>query len=506
MKNYNKLEQHIADSLRNEQLEWDKGAMWKSIEAELPSKDEKRRPFGWIWITPILLAGAIGLAIMIHQLDEQKEQQATSRLAMIELNSQSELKAESEMNPQDPTINSSNIKNTVSPSNSQSSKQKTSTQILTNKADFFTTENQKDPVIKSNPIKPNENFNAQNQNSEFNSFPNNSAFASSSTIEKRIQNTEIQQINESDPNKLNIAENRTLGQIEKPGTTIFQAPEVEKSLVFEQERPQFSPFDPLTVLPLAQLQVKSTKFKKVQPLKRKTSRLALEGSSGGYLLYRNFKNVNDFDYLETKQAAETPLYGLGAGINLYYNLNHKWVVSTGLDYLQINERLDWTQEEGRTQTVILSDSAAYYDAGTERTYLAGEVEQTEILLRSLRHYNTIEQLNIPIRLAYCSQFYKFELLLSAGVQLNFANLVNGRFINDVSGKFSEIKNSEQDYRKIGFNSYSLGLDARYPLSRILKINIGFEHREFINSVFKTNEFPDQRYRLLGIRVGVIYSW
>ena len=63
-----------------------------------------------------------------------------------------------------------------------------------------------------------------------------------------------------------------------------------------------------------------------------------------------------------------------------------------------------------------------------------------------------------------------------------------------------------DYKSAGVTSYSVGLSANHPITKSFSLGIGFEYDQFLNSITKSFNLPDQKYNLLGLKMGLNYAF
>ncbi len=477
----------MAEALRNENFSWDKDALWSDIEEALPEKERNNnRPFGWLFfVAGIALLIGISAFFVLSQKEKAVVVLEGQTLADEVLNEDSQAGAHESTASILPKKLKQKIDLTTSITDSKQLKNTTQKSTIKNTAHVVDVEDVSGIELISSNVEKNDY---------------------SRTLHEEINETKsiIIATNQSEETNSNVVLENSFSSNKENKDPIVQE---ESSLSINKERTFFSMINVLPQRSFKTLKESEFAFNKVTPMKTKKDRFAVALNSGVYKIERYFSGDDAFDFLAEKEQLETPLYATKTGLDLSYKINKNIFVSSGIDYLQINEKLEWAKEVGREESIIVSDSAAYYTVGTERTYVEGDLNQTEIQTRNVTNYNSIRQINIPIRLAFKSYFNKLEFTIYGGLNLNLSNKLEGRFINDASGDFTEVSLSDnKDYKSGGVNSYSLGLSANHPISKSLSLGIGFEYDQFLKSINKSTNLPDQKYNLLGLKMGLNYSF
>ena len=202
--------------------------------------------------------------------------------------------------------------------------------------------------------------------------------------------------------------------------------------------------------------------------------------------YRNWRN-------ETEQR----FWAGSAGLRLSVVGNNGIAYRLGLNYSQINEKLDYTNESEERITIV----NIYDDYGniidTDTTIESG--------MQRIMHHNKFSMIDIPIILGYEVEAEKFALTFNAGAYVNLVFQKEGQLLSpelqliDFNSTFADddsVFKKQLDiswYSSIGFN---------YRLSNRLQWIIEPQIRYYPAS-FTTNEFPmKQNYFNFGLSTGL----
>jgi hypothetical protein len=221
-----------------------------------------------------------------------------------------------------------------------------------------------------------------------------------------------------------------------------------------------------------------------------------------------FKSVSNISasqqYLDKKDSTEQMQIGYSAGFRIVKPLNNNWLLKTGLQYSQINQKFSYRNEnEIKTTTVITTRSIIRSPGDTVIVTDTSTLQQIGYSIRTIRnHYRSID---IPLTVGY--QFGNEDLTIgiNAGVVFNLSSWYQGELLDTslTSVPMSKISNSY--YRSnIGMGLYS-------SISVLKRINenahLFFEpyFRYNLSNMTNTASPYNQRFQVGGLAIGLRFD-
>jgi hypothetical protein len=221
-----------------------------------------------------------------------------------------------------------------------------------------------------------------------------------------------------------------------------------------------------------------------------------------------FKSVSNISasqqYLDKKDSTEQMQIGYSAGFRIVKPLNNNWLLKTGLQYSQINQKFSYRNEnEIKTTTVITTRSIIRSPGDTIMVTDTSMLQQIGYSVKTIRnHYRSID---IPLTLGY--QFGNEDLTIgiNAGVVFNISSWYQGELLDTslTSVPMSKISNSY--YRSnIGMGLYS-------SISVLKRINenthLFFEpyFRYNLSNMTNTASPYNQRFQVGGLAIGLRFD-
>ncbi|MEM9931686.1 MAG: hypothetical protein AAF840_17905, partial [Bacteroidota bacterium] len=149
------------------------------------------------------------------------------------------------------------------------------------------------------------------------------------------------------------------------------------------------------------------------------------GLAGGGTHWRpGFEVTGAPDGLE---VSETGLLSFGLEAGLHYQLNDKWRLSTGVQYLEHVSRFDYTYARDTSATEMVTFRLINAISGEEMGLDSTEVTATGTITRQLVDYNTYRQWVLPVMVARQWTLHdRLGLSLGLGVQYTLSATVTGR--------------------------------------------------------------------------------
>jgi len=205
--------------------------------------------------------------------------------------------------------------------------------------------------------------------------------------------------------------------------------------------------------------------------------------------------------LVSRRASESPLESLSSEFGINYRLSENLMLSAGLNYTRINEKIEDTYAE--IDTVLLENVIIEYiisSRGSEPVY--GNVLAERTVNTSLTAFNRYTDISISFDLTYFLNNRKFTPYFSLGLQQSLRSMQSGYWLLD--GSLYDLSNDDNGYLS---SKYGLGVRAgvggHLSLSQRTKLLVGARYSQYLSPITNQNYELKQRYNLLGLHAGFI---
>ncbi len=191
------------------------------------------------------------------------------------------------------------------------------------------------------------------------------------------------------------------------------------------------------------------------------------------------------DYVILRNSLERRNMSRSGGLLVNFPLAKRLSLSSGIHYQKTIEKL------------------SYQHVSSSIIRTANELVQRNTL-RNKTHYNTIEQIGVPILISYTKNTNRWSLGLRCGSILNLNQWVNGEIpaMKFGEGNFMQINQEGRVYKsRIGASIIS-SLFARYKLSPSYQIYINSGINYLPGSITHNDYVLDQRYTFLFFGIGI----
>lgn len=221
-----------------------------------------------------------------------------------------------------------------------------------------------------------------------------------------------------------------------------------------------------------------------------------------------FKSVSNVSasqqYLDKKDSTESMQIGYSAGFRVVKPLNNNWLLKTGLQYSQINQKFSYRNEnEIKTTTVITTRSIIRSPGDTVLVTDTSTLQQIGYSVKTIRnHYRSFD---IPLTLGY--QFGNEDLTIgiNGGVIFNITSWYQGELLDTslTSVPMSKISNSY--YRSnIGMGLYtSISVLKRISENTHLFFEPYFRYN--LSNMTNTASPYNQRFQVGGLAIGLRFD-
>lgn len=209
-------------------------------------------------------------------------------------------------------------------------------------------------------------------------------------------------------------------------------------------------------------------------------------------------------YLAKKDSSESMRIGYSAGVRIVKPITDNFLVKTGLQYTQINEKFTYrTEDEVKTTTVISVRTIIRGPGDTLRISDTSTVTQVGFKTNSIK--NRYRSFDIPVTVGYQFGNDNLKLGINAGVIFNISSWYQGVILDSSLAAVPISKGSNQVYK----NNIGLGL---YGGISLLK-KIGDNTQLFFEPYFRYNlsgitsgqASYQQKFSLGGLSIGLRYN-
>ncbi len=233
-----------------------------------------------------------------------------------------------------------------------------------------------------------------------------------------------------------------------------------------------------------------------------------------YILPENAtKNLNEKpsrqepDYLNVRKESETIDYAFSAGANLRYQLSSHYFVRVGARYSVINEKLDLKQSTTESHSSLDSTIRGYIidpflPAVPIYKYDSTSSEMTVTTSQAANNRYTF--IDVPISAGYQLRFKKFDLYLSAGIEVNFLTHTSGKIAAESNNDLIDLDSGNAPFNKTSL-SFQSGLGFTYHFSSSLELMVEPNFRKQLTTMTKDDYPLDQKYTRIGIMAGIKYN-
>ncbi|HCL04492.1 MAG TPA: hypothetical protein DHW64_00250 [Chitinophagaceae bacterium] len=209
-------------------------------------------------------------------------------------------------------------------------------------------------------------------------------------------------------------------------------------------------------------------------------------------------------YLAKKDSSESMRLGYSAGVRIVKPITDNFLVKTGLQYTQINEKFTYrTEDEVKTITVISVRTIIRGPGDTLRVTDTSTVQQVGYKTNSIK--NRYRSFDIPVTVGYQFGNDNLQFGINAGVVFNISSWYQGVILDSSMATVPISKGTNQVYK----NNIGLGL---YGGISVLK-RMGENTQLFFEPYFRYNlsgitngqASYQQKFSLGGLSIGLRYN-
>lgn len=221
--------------------------------------------------------------------------------------------------------------------------------------------------------------------------------------------------------------------------------------------------------------------------------------------FKSVSNVNaSAQYLNSKDSSEQMQVGYSAGIRLVKPLNDHFLLKTGIQYSQINQKFVYRNENEIKVTTVITARTIIRSPGD--TVLVSDTSVLQTIGYSVRNVkNRYRSIDIPLTLGYEFGNDDLRVGINAGVIFNVSSWYQGEMLDTAYQPVSISKASNSLFKtNIGMGLYS-SLSIQKRISE--NTHLFFEPYFRYNLKNMTNDVSPytQRFQVGGLAIGLRFN-
>ena len=229
--------------------------------------------------------------------------------------------------------------------------------------------------------------------------------------------------------------------------------------------------------------------------RKKHRHAVFAGIEAGYAVWNIYRSRSDRNLL--RRIGERELEAVSLGLHGSFRVAGHFSIRTGVQYSRVTSVFDWQQSwEAEARPLIIH---TFIDGRVDSLYYG--IPTLHQFDRTVKNYNHIHTLNIPLDMQYTFHAGKWTIAPFAGIQPGFSFGANG-VIEGPDGK--PVKD---EFRKIYRNVLTIsgrgGVYCALSLREKLQITIAPTAVFDLTGRVKSSAFPQEKFRQVGVNVGLV---
>ncbi len=221
--------------------------------------------------------------------------------------------------------------------------------------------------------------------------------------------------------------------------------------------------------------------------------------------FKSVSNINaSTQYLNSKDSSEQMQVGYSAGIRLVKPLNDHFLLKTGIQYSQINQKFVYRNENEIKVTTVITARTIIRSPGD--TVLVSDTSVLQTIGYSVKNVkNRYRSIDIPLTLGYEFGNDDLRVGINAGVIFNISSWYQGELLDTAYQPVSISKASNSLFKtNIGMGLYS-SLSIQKRISE--NTHLFFEPYFRYNLKNMTNDLSPytQRFQVGGLAIGLRFN-
>lgn len=224
-------------------------------------------------------------------------------------------------------------------------------------------------------------------------------------------------------------------------------------------------------------------------------------ASPDYAVKTITNNTASPQFMSTKDSSESSRIGFTAGFRIVKPLNDHFLLKTGLQYTQINEKFSYrTENEIKTTTVVTVRTIIRAPGDTVIIRDTSSVQQIGYKNNTVK--NRYRSIDIPVLLGYQFGNEDLKIGINAGVIVNLTSWYQGVLLDSSLAPVPITKESNMTYK----NNVGLGLYAGVSITKRLNYSTLVFVEPYLRYNLSNMTTPQssytQRFTLGGLSIGL----
>ena len=447
-----RLDKYFKEKLESNP-QWDKEALWDSIEHEMDKPKRNRRVI-FFWIIGLLLS-----LVAFYSINKALNKEQTPRVNTFAQETKTDLHNEEEStikldeNADDASLKSQMIDNSVSESDLKV--------------------NTSDELISS----------------------------SNSRIQKTSSELENESISkDQEPAETNIA---TVLK-EDPALPVENNTSLDISLI------QLSTIETIGFLSLLNnhnLKPESAPYtmsQKLEVLNDQYSWHQLELFAGVGIADRQMvaSQISEESLVETRTQNEKLLEKRTAGLLFRKGLKKNWHLSTGIFYAEQHEQMNTSFTLQSTESRKKMDAYVFTGTNGVTSFIEGEVDVSLSQDFDIQHYNVLRSVEVPLLIGYHYQNSKVGFIAELGPSLVLNQKFEGRLFNNSNEELV----ADDIYKNSMVTRIQIRTGLQFAVTRSLNLSAGLNYSRQLNSSLNEEQNYSLKYFDLGLNLGAVIQF
>ncbi len=216
---------------------------------------------------------------------------------------------------------------------------------------------------------------------------------------------------------------------------------------------------------------------------------------------------SEFDlYKNLRINSESSLLGYNMGFRIGMEFRNGFVIKSGMNLSNMRNRLDFKQNNVEILKYKVVPSDTIHGNGTV-AYVFDTISYIEKGVRSIRNYNSIKSLEIPLWVGFQKEYIRWSIALNTGVSLQMLNIQTGKVISHLTPQEPvEFTNSTTGHYEIFKRSFGIGLLASSQIGYKIAPNYQLIFEPYVRYYPRSitvNEYPlKQNLFAYGVNLGI----
>ena len=174
---------------------------------------------------------------------------------------------------------------------------------------------------------------------------------------------------------------------------------------------------------------------------------------------------------EKTTSLESSVLSQTFALHIGRQLGRRWQLNTGLEYAKLWHRFDFVKETIREISVNNVAVEVHINAiSGDSTFVYGDTIAFKKDIRTIRHYNSIEVLTLPLFLGYEKKINDWTFMLNGGANLHWINKSQGKTL--MANELIEYGDSTAIHKRFPGLSIRMGAGLGYAISNRLSVECG----------------------------------